>query len=159
MFPPSISRRRARHRRSMLKFNSRGSGLAFGTRFEGRWLCRNCLLCECNARVALDGWLQLRFARVLETASGSAVDPEGFRIPLSSLLGIETGELAGARTQDPRLKRAMLYQLSYELLPSKNNTHGSKCPSGPGRLLPRRSSCVEDSDCESHALANDCSAV
>ena len=27
------------------------------------------------------------------------------------------GELAGARTQDPRLKRAMLYQLSYELVP------------------------------------------
>ena len=25
------------------------------------------------------------------------------------------GELAGARTQDPRLKRALLYQLSYEL--------------------------------------------
>ena len=25
------------------------------------------------------------------------------------------GELAGARTQDQRLKRAMLYQLSYEL--------------------------------------------
>ena len=27
------------------------------------------------------------------------------------------GELAGARTQDQRLKRAMLYQLSYELSP------------------------------------------
>ena len=27
-----------------------------------------------------------------------------------------SGELAGARTQDPRLKRAMLYQLSYELV-------------------------------------------
>jgi hypothetical protein len=26
------------------------------------------------------------------------------------------GELAGARTQDPRLKRALLYQLSYELV-------------------------------------------
>ncbi len=26
-----------------------------------------------------------------------------------------SGELAGARTQDPRLKRALLYQLSYEL--------------------------------------------
>ena len=25
------------------------------------------------------------------------------------------GELAGNRTQDPRLKRALLYQLSYEL--------------------------------------------
>jgi hypothetical protein len=25
------------------------------------------------------------------------------------------GELAGDRTQDPRLKRALLYQLSYEL--------------------------------------------
>jgi hypothetical protein len=25
------------------------------------------------------------------------------------------GELAGIRTQDPRLKRALLYQLSYEL--------------------------------------------
>jgi hypothetical protein len=27
------------------------------------------------------------------------------------------GELAGTRTQDPRLKRALLYQLSYELSP------------------------------------------
>jgi hypothetical protein len=26
-----------------------------------------------------------------------------------------SGELAGIRTQDPRLKRALLYQLSYEL--------------------------------------------
>jgi hypothetical protein len=26
-----------------------------------------------------------------------------------------SGELAGNRTQDPRLKRALLYQLSYEL--------------------------------------------
>ena len=26
------------------------------------------------------------------------------------------GELAGTRTQDPRLKRALLYQLSYELV-------------------------------------------
>jgi hypothetical protein len=28
---------------------------------------------------------------------------------------IMSGELAGTRTQDPRLKRALLYQLSYEL--------------------------------------------
>ena len=28
---------------------------------------------------------------------------------------IMSGELAGIRTQDPRLKRALLYQLSYEL--------------------------------------------
>jgi hypothetical protein len=28
----------------------------------------------------------------------------------------EGGELAGIRTQDPRLKRALLYQLSYELV-------------------------------------------
>ena len=28
------------------------------------------------------------------------------------------GELAGIRTQDPRLKRALLYLLSYELSPS-----------------------------------------
>jgi hypothetical protein len=27
----------------------------------------------------------------------------------------QSGELAGDRTQDPRLKRAVLYQLSYEL--------------------------------------------
>ena len=36
-----------------------------------------------------------------------------------------SGELAGARTQDPRLKRALLYQLSYELVQGrffKNNT-------------------------------------
>ena len=30
--------------------------------------------------------------------------------------GREGGELAGIRTQDPRLKRALLYQLSYELV-------------------------------------------
>lgn len=29
---------------------------------------------------------------------------------------ILNGELAGIRTQDPRLKRALLYQLSYELV-------------------------------------------
>jgi hypothetical protein len=29
---------------------------------------------------------------------------------------IMSGELAGIRTQDPRLKRALLYQLSYELV-------------------------------------------
>jgi hypothetical protein len=28
---------------------------------------------------------------------------------------VKRGELAGIRTQDPRLKRALLYQLSYEL--------------------------------------------
>ncbi len=28
----------------------------------------------------------------------------------------ESGELAGIRTQDPRIKSALLYQLSYELL-------------------------------------------
>jgi hypothetical protein len=32
-----------------------------------------------------------------------------------SMLLILCGELAGIRTQDPRLKRALLYQLSYEL--------------------------------------------
>ena len=31
------------------------------------------------------------------------------------------GELAGIRTQDPRLKRALLYQLSYELVQRKTN--------------------------------------
>jgi hypothetical protein len=31
----------------------------------------------------------------------------------------ETGEPAGARTRDPRLKRAMLYQLSYRLTERK----------------------------------------
>ena len=30
------------------------------------------------------------------------------------------GELAGARTQDQRLKRAMLYQLSYELVQGRS---------------------------------------
>ncbi len=33
----------------------------------------------------------------------------------SSNFFILNGELAGIRTQDPRLKRALLYQLSYEL--------------------------------------------
>ena len=30
--------------------------------------------------------------------------------------GLRSGELAGNRTQDPRIKSALLYQLSYELL-------------------------------------------
>jgi hypothetical protein len=30
-------------------------------------------------------------------------------------IAVKRGELAGIRTQDPRLKRALLYQLSYEL--------------------------------------------
>jgi hypothetical protein len=30
--------------------------------------------------------------------------------------GLELGELAGIRTQDPRIKSALLYQLSYELV-------------------------------------------
>ena len=40
------------------------------------------------------------------------------------------GEPAGTRTQDPRLKRALLYQLSYELAHGRNS---SKCinPRGP----------------------------
>jgi hypothetical protein len=32
----------------------------------------------------------------------------------------EGGELAGTRTQDPRLKRALLYQLSYELVQGRS---------------------------------------
>ncbi len=35
------------------------------------------------------------------------------------------GESAGARTQDQRLKRAMLYQLSYALLPPNNGSTSS----------------------------------
>jgi hypothetical protein len=38
-------------------------------------------------------------------------------VTVAGKLFILNGELAGARTQDPRLKRAMLYQLSYELSP------------------------------------------
>jgi hypothetical protein len=39
--------------------------------------------------------------------------------------GSKRGELAGIRTQDPRLKRALLYQLSYELAirPLSQNYH------------------------------------
>jgi hypothetical protein len=39
--------------------------------------------------------------------------------------GAKRGELAGIRTQDPRLKRALLYQLSYELAirPLSQNYH------------------------------------
>jgi hypothetical protein len=38
---------------------------------------------------------------------------------------VKRGELAGIRTQDPRLKRALLYQLSYELAirPLPQNYH------------------------------------
>ena len=38
------------------------------------------------------------------------------RPPLIADGGRRPGEIAGNRTQDPRLKRALLYQLSYELL-------------------------------------------
>jgi hypothetical protein len=41
------------------------------------------------------------------------------------------GESAGARTQDQRLKRAMLYQLSYALKP-----HYQVSTFGPAALLP-----------------------
>ncbi len=34
-------------------------------------------------------------------------------------IAANTGELAGNRTQDPRLKRALLYQLSYELFENR----------------------------------------
>ncbi len=37
-------------------------------------------------------------------------------VPIHKTSGM-SGELAGTRTQDPRLKRALLYQLSYELSP------------------------------------------
>ena len=57
------------------------------------------------------------------------------------MLFILNGELAGDRTQDPRLKRALLYQLSYELVqgrffkatigPSSENLWmGRKAPTG-----------------------------
>ena len=52
--------------------------------------------------------------------------------------GRNNGELAGIRTQDPRLKRALLYQLSYELVPgltfSKTNIVGyaSRAEEGAG---------------------------
>jgi hypothetical protein len=42
-------------------------------------------------------------------------------------MGGKRGELAGIRTQDPRLKRALLYQLSYELA---IQTALSKLPQG-----------------------------
>jgi hypothetical protein len=50
-------------------------------------------------------------------------------------LFILNGEPAGIRTQDPRLKRALLYQLSYELTPV--SAHGAEAIrfSGSGLLL------------------------
>ena len=46
--------------------------------------------------------------------------------PKTGLLGTPLlcacGEPAGTRTQDPRLKRALLYQLSYELTPESRLT-------------------------------------
>jgi hypothetical protein len=46
------------------------------------------------------------------------------------------GELAGARTQDPRLKRAMLYQLSYELspFPTYHKIQGDRSIAVPGTV-------------------------
>ena len=46
---------------------------------------------------------------------------------------IMSGELAGIRTQDPRLKRALLYLLSYELVQCrflKTNTAENSAPGG-----------------------------
>jgi hypothetical protein len=39
--------------------------------------------------------------------------------------GLRSGELAGNRTQDPRIKSALLYQLSYELLTRPSKYKGS----------------------------------
>jgi hypothetical protein len=52
--------------------------------------------------------------------------------------GKESGESAGARTQDQRLKRAMLYQLSYALEPLSvypNAAHYAVGRSGGGMLV------------------------
>ena len=40
----------------------------------------------------------------------------GLKLFLEKVGGLRSGELAGSRTQDPRIKSALLYQLSYELL-------------------------------------------
>ena len=53
-----------------------------------------------------------------EGAGARFPDPnekEKRRDPNGAACSERCGELAGARTQDPRLKRALLYQLSYEL--------------------------------------------
>ena len=62
----------------------------------------------------------------------------GPKSPFAKLF-IFYGELAGNRTQDPRLKRALLYQLSYELADCRflKVTTGSSGPPGTlqGALL------------------------
>src|SRR5580658_2569385 len=54
------------------------------------------------------------------------------RFPKSTIkLFILNGELAGTRTQDPRLKRALLYQLSYELVQGRSFKTTTGRPSPP----------------------------
>ena len=45
-----------------------------------------------------------------------------------------SGELGGSRTQDPRLKRALLYLLSYELSPTATDGELSRCSEQAGML-------------------------
>ena len=69
-------------------------------------------------------------------------EEEGFRISLynfrttAALLELQScsgtflvlsGELGGDRTHDPRLKRALLYQLSYELSPTTSYLYSIRC--------------------------------
>src|SRR5580658_6304677 len=66
----------------------------------------------------LGGAREEKFAAKIQCARGWACDGA-------------CGELAGTRTQDPRLKRALLYQLSYEL---PQNAAVSKLPQGELRV-------------------------
>ena len=59
-------------------------------------------------------------------------------MPRKSL--ILCGESAGIRTQDPRLKRAMLYQLSYRL--SQDGDDTSSREDRDGRDLTTDASCI-----------------
>src|ERR1700690_2465800 len=47
-----------------------------------------------------------------------------------------SGEPAGTRTQDPRLKRALLYQLSYELVQGRSFKITTGRPPLPGERAP-----------------------
>ena len=76
---------------------------------------------------------------------------------------ILNGELAGTRTQDPRLKRALLYQLSYELVQGRSfktttepndAAEGRRVAWGPDELEKGRSSKHRDRSSELKSLSN-----
>ena len=78
-------------------------------------------------------------------APGKGCHPRTRRAEASWIMsGLRDGELAGNRTQDPRLKRALLYQLSYELAQQcyfQTNTAADSAHGREGMWLGRDIAC------------------